>query len=294
MDRITREDYVLPRLEPPLRIPPAREPLEVAGPLAPATAAAMGLAAGVPVAVGTYDSWVDLESVGGESRILLGSTMIVATESQVEASTAGDLRSVGLPGGQRRQWLDVRGRLNDRLVARQVRRRGCRRARARRGRTPGAPIPGRRAHARVGTPMRAGPLWDCRPGPPRRRSWEGRFSTPWRCRPATSSNVCVAGTCAHAIPGLGRRHPRLCMGSGDERCALRRTRRRGHHGWCGRGGVRAPRRRARSGCSRGAHDLTAAPGDAAIRRALSPLPRALPGAAGDDGRPRRLDVGRYQ
>ena len=101
MDRITREDYVLPRLEPPLRIPPAREPLEVAGPLAPAAAAAMGLAAGVPVAVGTYDSWVDLESVGGESRILLGSTMIVATESQVEASTAGDLRSVGLPGGQR-------------------------------------------------------------------------------------------------------------------------------------------------------------------------------------------------
>jgi xylulokinase len=101
MDRITREDYVLPRLEPPLRIPPAREPLEVAGSLTPAAAAAMGLPAGVPVAVGTYDSWVDLESIGGESRILLGSTMVVATESHVEASAAGDLRSVGLPGGER-------------------------------------------------------------------------------------------------------------------------------------------------------------------------------------------------
>jgi len=101
MDRIPRDDYVLAGLDPPVPIPAAREPLAVAGPLAPAAAAAIGVGAGAPVAVGTYDSWVDLESTGGASRILLGSTMIVATQAHVDAAAAGDLRSLVLPGGER-------------------------------------------------------------------------------------------------------------------------------------------------------------------------------------------------
>jgi len=101
MDRITRDDYVLPGLEPPLPIPAAGEPLDVAGRLGQTAAAALGVDVGVPVALGTYDSWVDLESMGGTSRILLGSTMILTTESRVARSDAGDLRSVVLPGGER-------------------------------------------------------------------------------------------------------------------------------------------------------------------------------------------------
>jgi xylulokinase len=101
MDRITREDYILPGLEPPLPIPVAQEPLAAAGPLAAEAAAAIGVDPGVTVAIGTYDSWVDLHSTGGESRLLLGSTMVVTTEALVDASAAGDLRFVVLPGGER-------------------------------------------------------------------------------------------------------------------------------------------------------------------------------------------------
>ena len=101
MDRITRDDYVLPGLDPPLPIPAAGEPLDVAGELGPTAAAALGLDVGVPIALGTYDSWVDLESLGGTSRILLGSTMILTTEARVGPGDAGDLRSVVLPGGER-------------------------------------------------------------------------------------------------------------------------------------------------------------------------------------------------
>ena len=101
MDRITREDYVLPGLEPPLPIPAPEEPLAAAGPLAAEAAAAIGIDPGVTVAIGTYDSWVDLEQHGGTSRLLLGSTMVVATEALVDASAAGDLRCVVLPGGER-------------------------------------------------------------------------------------------------------------------------------------------------------------------------------------------------
>jgi xylulokinase len=102
MDRITRADYVLPGLEPPLPIPAAREPLTAAGRLTPTAAAAIGVESGIPVAVGTYDSYIDLHSLGGDGRILLGSTMVVAADSQAGASTAaGDLRFVVLPGGER-------------------------------------------------------------------------------------------------------------------------------------------------------------------------------------------------
>ena len=101
MDRITQADYVLAGVDPPVPIPAPTEPLAVAGPLRPEAASAIGVTAGVPVAVGTYDSWVDLESTGGESRILLGSTMVLATATEAAPGVAGDLRSVVLPGGAR-------------------------------------------------------------------------------------------------------------------------------------------------------------------------------------------------
>jgi xylulokinase len=101
MDRITHADYVLSAIEPPVPIPAAAEPLSVAGPLRPEAASEIGVAAGVPVAVGTYDSWVDLESAGGDSRILLGSTMVLATTTTISPSAVGDLRAVVLPGGAR-------------------------------------------------------------------------------------------------------------------------------------------------------------------------------------------------
>jgi xylulokinase len=99
MDRITHADYVLSGIEPPLPIPVVAEPFATAGRLRPEAASELGLAAGAPVAVGTYDSWVDLESTGGESRILLGSTMVLATATVLDPGVAGDLRSVALPGG---------------------------------------------------------------------------------------------------------------------------------------------------------------------------------------------------
>lgn len=73
----------------------------MAGRLRPEAATEIGVAAGVPVAVGTYDSWVDLESAGGQSRVLLGSTMVLATATTLGPGAAGDLRSVVLPGGAR-------------------------------------------------------------------------------------------------------------------------------------------------------------------------------------------------
>lgn len=100
MDRITQADYVLSAIESPVPIPAAAEPLAVAGQLRPEAASQIGVAAGVPVAVGTYDSWVDLESAGGENRILLGSTMVLATATELAPGAAGELRTVVLPGGE--------------------------------------------------------------------------------------------------------------------------------------------------------------------------------------------------
>jgi xylulokinase len=101
MDRITHADYALAGLEPPLPVPAASEPLAVAGALRPDAASEIGVSAGVPVAVGTYDSWVDLESAGGDSRVLLGSTMVLATSTTLAPGVAGDLRCVEMPGGAR-------------------------------------------------------------------------------------------------------------------------------------------------------------------------------------------------
>jgi xylulokinase len=102
MDRITRDDYVLPELEPPVALPPAQEPLAVAGGLRAGAAAELGLPEGIPVAVGTYDSYVDLDAMAGaaaEGGLLLGSTMVLAVEAGAESAAGSGLRTVALAGG---------------------------------------------------------------------------------------------------------------------------------------------------------------------------------------------------
>lgn len=77
MDAITRLDYG----EPPLPVPEPVEPLAVAGGLTRDAARALGVAAGTPVAAGTYDTYVDVAGVGvrrpGDACVLLGSTLVL-------------------------------------------------------------------------------------------------------------------------------------------------------------------------------------------------------------------------
>jgi xylulokinase len=65
----------------PLPVPAARDPFDIAGGLAAGAAAALGLPAGTPVTVGSYDSYIDLARMGanqhGDACILLGSTLVV-------------------------------------------------------------------------------------------------------------------------------------------------------------------------------------------------------------------------
>jgi xylulokinase len=89
MDSITARDYALPGLEPPVPLPAPVDPVGIAGELGSEWAARLGLRGGLPVAVGTYDSFVDIAAAGvrrpSDSGLLLGSTMIIcrATEEDV-------------------------------------------------------------------------------------------------------------------------------------------------------------------------------------------------------------------
>jgi xylulokinase len=77
MDAVTRLDYG----EAPLELPTPADPLAVAGGLNMDAAQQLGLAAGTPVATGTYDTYVDVAGVGaqkpGDGCVLLGSTLVV-------------------------------------------------------------------------------------------------------------------------------------------------------------------------------------------------------------------------
>jgi xylulokinase len=92
MDDLTAVDYRLAGVDSPVRLPEASRPDAVAGSLRPAAAAELGLAAGTPVAVGTYDSYVDMFAMGltspGHGALLLGSSLVagalVAEASGVE------------------------------------------------------------------------------------------------------------------------------------------------------------------------------------------------------------------
>jgi xylulokinase len=104
IDRITAADYLLPGIEALVPIPEPREPDAVAGPLTSPAAADLGLDPGIPVTVGTYDSYVDIDALGGqahEGSLLLGTTMVVATGSRLEPGIVGDLRVVEAVGRRR-------------------------------------------------------------------------------------------------------------------------------------------------------------------------------------------------
>jgi len=83
MDPITVGDYRVAGVELPV---PTPEPLpadSIAGGLLPGPAKALGLPAGIPVAVGSYDSFVDVAGTGatspGSACVILGSTMILGS-----------------------------------------------------------------------------------------------------------------------------------------------------------------------------------------------------------------------
>jgi xylulokinase len=114
MDRITAADYPVDGPV-PISVPASREPFEVAGELAGAFAERLGVAHGVPVAVGTYDTFVDLAGIGasetGSAAILLGSTLVVGTV-RPEPDAPEGLRSsphVG-PGWFVGGWTSAAGR----------------------------------------------------------------------------------------------------------------------------------------------------------------------------------------
>jgi xylulokinase len=124
MDSITAGDYALPGLESPVPLPTAVDPMTIAGELGSDWAARLGLRPGLPVTVGTYDSFVDIAAAGvrrpGDSGLVLGSTMIVcrATErgidppSGIEVSAyPGEGQLLGgwtLSGGRVLDWFSSR------------------------------------------------------------------------------------------------------------------------------------------------------------------------------------------
>jgi xylulokinase len=101
MDTVTREAYAGPA-PPPVRLPDPIAPLDVAGGLAAAPARRLGLAAGTPVAAGTYDTYVDLGALvdgDGDGAVLLGSTLAVyVVAGAMEASPGLELTAYPGPG----------------------------------------------------------------------------------------------------------------------------------------------------------------------------------------------------
>jgi xylulokinase len=81
MDPITAEDYEAPGIAPPVPPAPRARADSIAGPLLPGAAERLGLAPGIPVAAGSYDSYVDIWGSGarkpGDGCIVLGSTLIL-------------------------------------------------------------------------------------------------------------------------------------------------------------------------------------------------------------------------
>lgn len=125
MDHVTAADYARLPLPRRIALPRLAAGDQAAGSLAPAAARRLGLEAGVPVAVGTYDSTADLLAAGFGSRrravIVLGSTMVLG------ALTAAPLRDPRLrsmphlgPGWFSGGWTNCAGSslaLADTLIA---------------------------------------------------------------------------------------------------------------------------------------------------------------------------------
>ena len=102
MDSITRADYDVRGMAPPLPLPEPLDPLAVAGGLTESAAAALGLRPGTPVSVGTYDSFADVAGAGvrrpGEACVILGSTLIVVRAVEAPVAVEG-LALARYPGG---------------------------------------------------------------------------------------------------------------------------------------------------------------------------------------------------
>ena len=82
MDRVTAADHELDGSPSPVPMPQPEDPLAVAGELTDVGADVLGVRAGTPVAVGTYDTFVDVAALPGgpdDVAILLGSTLIVGS-----------------------------------------------------------------------------------------------------------------------------------------------------------------------------------------------------------------------
>lgn len=102
MDSITAGDYALPGVEPPVPIPAPLDPVAIAGELVPQWAARLGLRPGLPVTVGTYDSFVDIAGAGvrrpGDSGLVLGSTMIITRATDDGLDSPAGLEASAYPG----------------------------------------------------------------------------------------------------------------------------------------------------------------------------------------------------
>ena len=92
IDRATASYHLAPGLKPILPLPEPREAQDIAGGLLPGMAQRLGLPAGVPVAIGGCDSYVDFAAIGmreaGDLGILLGSTLVLGRV--VEQAVARD------------------------------------------------------------------------------------------------------------------------------------------------------------------------------------------------------------
>lgn len=93
MDRITVADHLIDGVDPPVAVPEPAEPLSLAGSLTGEAASALGLAPGIPVAVGTYDTYVDLYGLGvvdpRSTGLLMGSTFALGSVTTDEHAPDG-------------------------------------------------------------------------------------------------------------------------------------------------------------------------------------------------------------
>lgn len=93
MDPITLRDHLLPGVAAPVPLPDVLPADGVAGGLRPDMARRLGLPDGIPVAVGTYDSYVDIAGAGvldpGAACMLLGTTLVMGQVTAGPAAADG-------------------------------------------------------------------------------------------------------------------------------------------------------------------------------------------------------------
>jgi xylulokinase len=93
IDRVTAADHEVEGAPSPVPMPDPEEPLAVAGVLNDDGAGLLGIRAGAPVAVGTYDTFVDvaaLPSGPGDVAMLLGSTLVLGAVTGARADRVPD------------------------------------------------------------------------------------------------------------------------------------------------------------------------------------------------------------